>query len=340
MIDLRDYDFPLPESQIARFPVSPRDQSLLLCTRRHSNELAHRKFFQIGELLRAGDVLVANKTKVLKARLFANNSTGRRFEILLLAQSVENPTRWRCLVRPGRAIAEQGTQLLLPGDWQATVRRSTQDDRQFDIEFPATTQTEFLNWLDANGTVPLPPYLKRAAEPGDSETYQTVYAQNPGSVAAPTAGLHFTPQLLESLRTQGVQFETIDLTIGYGTFSPIDPDATELHEEPFSIDPQVAARLAQARSEGRRIIAVGTTAMRALESSVDGKLAGTTRLFIRPGYRFSQVDGLITNFHLPQSSLFILISAFMGREHAQAAYREALSQNYRFFSYGDAMVIL
>ncbi len=285
-------------------------------------------------------MLVLNKTKVLKARLFGENTTGRKFEILLLAQNAEQPTRWRCLARPGRYVADSGTSLLFPGGWQGTVRRSTEDDRQFDIEFPASTQQEFLSWLDAHGTVPLPPYLKRAAEPGDSETYQTVYAENPGSVAAPTAGLHFTPELLQALRDRGVQFETVDLTIGYGTFSPIDPQATELHAEPFTINPQVAARLDQARTERRRIIAVGTTALRALESSADGTLAGTTRLFIRPGYTFSQVDGLITNFHLPQSSLFILISAFMGREQAQAAYREALANNYRFFSYGDAMAIL
>jgi S-adenosylmethionine:tRNA ribosyltransferase-isomerase len=340
MIDLRDYDFPLPETRIARFPVTPRDQSALLCTHRSDSSIAHRKFHQIGDLLRAGDVLVLNKTKVLKARLFGQNATGRAFEVLLLAQSASCPTRWRCLVRPGRYIAEEGTRLIFPGDCSATVRRSTEDDRQFDIEFPNTTQEGFLSWLDTHGTVPLPPYLKRAAEAADAQTYQTVYAKEPGSVAAPTAGLHFTPELLEALRAKGVQFETITLTIGYGTFSPLDPAATELHAEPFCIESEVQARLAQARAERRRVIAVGTTALRALESTVDGTLTGTTRLFIRPGYTFTQVDGLITNFHLPQSSLFILISAFMGRENAQAAYGEALKNGYRFFSYGDAMAIL
>lgn len=338
MLDLRDFDFPLPEAQIAKHPVSPRDSSRLLLAPRNGGARIHRTFRDLPDYVRPGDVLVLNTTKVLKARLRAKNAKGREFEVLLLS-ALDGVKRWRCLVRPGRYIEEQGSDLFLAGDWSARVARSLSDFRQFEITFPTENRETWLDWLETHGEVPLPPYLKREAAPDDSRTYQTVYAQNPTSVAAPTAGLHFTPELLQALKDKGVQFENICLDIGYGTFSPVEPAAEELHSETYRIPSEVETRLNTARAEKRRVIAVGTTALRALESSANGCLEGATRLFIRPGYRFSRVDGLITNFHLPESSLFILVCAFMGTQNAQAAYREAIANQYRFFSYGDAMAI-
>ncbi len=309
-----------------------------MCAHRQNLELADHKFSDLDTLLRAGDTLVLNQTKVLKARVFGQSASGRRFEVFLLGQSGV-PEVWECLVRPGKHIKEGGTDLFFPGGMRASVCRDPHQNRQFLIRF-STSGAGWFDWLEKTGQVPLPPYLKREADESDAISYQTVYAKNPGSVAAPTAGLHFTPELLTRLKSRGIQIETLDLQIGYGTFSPIDPSTQVLHEEHYCISPATAQRLSAAREQGRRIVAVGTTALRALESAASGKLEGQTNLFIRPGYRFTQVDGLITNFHLPQSSLFILIAAFMGRENALHAYGHAIDRKYRFYSYGDAMLIL
>lgn len=284
--------------------------------------------------------MVLNKTKVLKARLFAKSAKGREFELLLLSPLAASPCTWNALVKPGRYIEQDGTRLTFADGTQALVRRSLAEDRQFEVQFPHVDAESFHTWVDSIGTVPLPPYMKRSADEADAQNYQTVYAERWGSVAAPTAGLHFTPGLIRTLQAAGVQFESLTLHIGYGTFSPIDPAADHLHSEPYAIEPTTAARLEKARSERRRVIAVGTTVLRALESAREGALSGNTTLFIRPGYVFSQVDGLITNFHLPRSSLFVLLCAFMGRENALAAYREAVEKKYRFYSYGDAMAVL
>jgi S-adenosylmethionine:tRNA ribosyltransferase-isomerase len=338
MLDLRDFAFPLPDSQIAKFPASPRDSSRLLITGRDGRASQHAHFRDLPQLLLPGDVLVLNKTKVLKARLRASNEKNRAFEILLLTP-LEGLHRWQCLVKPGRYIADPGS-ILQIGNLTAHVQRSKKDPRQFEITFPLQDPATWLEWLELHGEIPLPPYLKREVKEQDSQTYQTIYAEDARSVAAPTAGLHFTPELLDALKKKGVQFESLTLDIGYGTFSPVEATAQELHSETYCIPDPVYARLAQARRENRRVIAVGTTALRALESAAQGKNAGETRLFIRPGYSFSQLDGLITNFHLPEYSLFILVCAFMGTSNAQRVYREAIEMQYRFFSYGDAMAIL
>ena len=327
----------MPEERIARFPAVPRDHSRLLHAPLAGGVFEHLRFFELGKLLRAGDVLVVNTTRVLKARLFGENAKGRKFEILLLEP--ENGATWNTLVRPGKHIADTGSELLLPGGWTARVARHPRDDRRFQITFPQTGAA-FAEWLETHGHMPLPPYLKRPDQASDTVDYQTVYAQEGQSVAAPTAGLHFTPELMESLQNQGVAFEKITLDVGYGTFAPLEPSAQELHAEPYEIPADVDERLARARAEGRRVIAVGTTSLRALEASATQGPCATTRIFIRPGYRFARVDGLITNFHLPQSSLFILVAALMGIDRAQSAYREALAGDYRFFSFGDAMAIL
>jgi len=339
MIDLRDFDFPLPEHLIAKYPASNRENSRLFRLNRKTGEKNHLSFRDLGSCLVPGDVLVINDTKVIKARISAKKElTGRDFEILLT--SPLDRMRWECLVRPGKHIPEEGTVLQLPGGWEARIHRDDPNDRLFTIQFPPVTESELFRWLDTYGEVPLPPYLKRDAEFADAQAYQTVFASRPGSVAAPTAGLHFTENGIGRLKEQGVQFEKLTLSIGYGTFGPLSPEAEKLHPEHFEIDTDVLQRLKQARSEGRRVIAVGTTSLRALESAKTLGNEGTTDLFIRPGYTFTEADGLLTNFHLPQSSLFVLVCAFLGTKEAQEAYREAIEKNYRFFSFGDAMLLV
>jgi S-adenosylmethionine:tRNA ribosyltransferase-isomerase len=340
MLDLSEFEFVLPEDQIAKYPASPRDHSKLLVCDRKTGLTSHAQFFELTRFLRPGDILVLNNTKVLKARLSAKSAEGKEFEILLLSRS-DKPRTWKCLVKPGKHIALDGTELRLPGEVSARVFRESKDEKQFEITFPDDSEPAFSRWLDAHGSMPLPPYLKRPAESADSLNYQTVYAEKGESVAAPTAGLHFTPQLLGRIRDMGVEFENIQLEIGYGTFSPLEPSAETLHSESYSISPMVWEKLLLAKRLGRRVIAVGTTTLRALESAAQGGvLSGSTSLFIRPGYSFKAIDGLITNFHLPQSSLFILVCAWMGTEGAKRAYAEAIKSQYRFFSYGDGMLIL
>ncbi len=281
-------------------------------------------------------MLVVNDTKVIQARLFGEYK-GRRFEILLLAPTAGGQPTWKCLVRPGRYIDDKGSELTFPEGVTASVIR--REGREFEVCFHCPADS-FQAWLARAGHVPLPPYIQRPDNAADRVSYQTIYAKDPTSVAAPTAGLHFTPELIANLKTKGIEFQSLTLDIGYGTFAPLEPGATELHAEKYRIPAETVESLARARKEGRRIIAVGTTALRAMEASTAEGPDATTRLFIQPGYRFTQVDGLITNFHLPQSSLFILVCAFLGKEAAQDAYAHALGQGYRFYSYGDAMVIL
>lgn len=336
-LDAFDYD--LPEALIAKTPAQPRDHSLLLGVDRRTGALSHRRFHQLDEFLRAGDLLVLNNTRVLPARLFGLQENGRRFEVLLIERR-ESALHWRCLVRPGKKIAAE-TRLIFPGNRTAWVRREA--DAHFAIRFEAPDEAEFFRWLAEAGALPLPPYIKRPYVASDRETYQTVYAKHDGSVAAPTAGLHFTESLLARLREKGVESAELTLHIGYGTFSPIRTDEIEdheLHEESYEIDPSTFARLEIAKGQGRRIIAVGTTSLRTLESIPSHGPRGRTRLFIRPGHPFRWADGLITNFHLPKSSLFVLVASFLGLEATQAAYAEAVRLKYRFFSYGDAMAIL
>jgi S-adenosylmethionine:tRNA ribosyltransferase-isomerase len=340
MLNLSDFDFDLPEALIAKFPVSPRDHSRLLVTSRYGDALSHSHFYELPKWLKPGDVLVLNRTRVIKARLFASDSKKRSFEILLLGRC-EGNSAWNCLVRPGKRVAPEGTMLFWDDGVRARVFRQSAEERQFLLTFEGMDSKEVVDWIDRNGSMPLPPYLKRPARSEDNENYQTVYASQGESVAAPTAGLHFTQEGLSALEAQGVQFEHLELEIGYGTFAPLDPSATQLHKEQYVIAESTWKRLQSARREGRRVIAVGTTSLRALESAaLSERLQGDTSLFIRPGFSFKAADGLVTNFHLPQSSLFILICAFMDSvERAKRAYLTAISHQYRFFSYGDAMLI-
>jgi S-adenosylmethionine:tRNA ribosyltransferase-isomerase len=341
-VQLETFDYELPESLIATVPAEPRDHSRLLAVDRSSGALAHRRFFEIPEQLRPGDLLVMNDTRVLPARLYGEDASGRRLECLLIERG-EAPFQWRCLARPGRKI-RQPTELSFPEGGRGTIARAADDEHTFTLRFDGfASHAAFLTWIERAGNLPLPPYIKRAAEEGDRLRYQTVYAQDTGSVAAPTAGLHFTQGLLDTLRAKGVEQARVTLHIGYGTFSPIrtnNLDDHQMHEESYQIDPDTFRRLETAKREGRRIIAVGTTSLRALESIPAHGLTGRTRLFIRPGYRFQWVDGLITNFHLPKTSLYVLVSAFLGLDETRAAYAAAVRERYRFFSYGDAMAIL
>lgn len=333
-----DFTFELPESQIALFPAPERDGSRLMHVERGTGSREHKSFRDLPSLLRDGDLLVFNDTRVLPARLHAESEGGRRFEVLLLKEL--SPLHWSCLAKPGKKVGGP-TRLVFPDGVTAELRRS--GERGFDVHFAGVEPKDFLPWLDRHGKMPLPPYLKRPAETPDRERYQTVYSRDPKSIAAPTAGLHFTPEMLSLLEAQGVGMARITLEIGYGTFAPIDVDDLDdhrMHEETYRVPPQTVAALDLAKREGRRVIAVGTTALRALESLDELGTEAATSLFIRPGYGFRRVDGLITNFHLPESSLLILVCAFLGKEACLAAYAEAVREGYRFFSYGDAMAIL
>lgn len=332
-MELVDFDFNLPEELIAQEPAARRDSARLLLCARGASAFQHSTVRSLHSYLHPGDLLVLNNTKVIPARLFAQRGD-RAFELLLLEPSEEEALqRWKCLVRPGRRIkgitelqAQDGTQLF--------VERSGDD---FTVRFDLGDQ-DFWTWLSQNGEPPIPPYVRRKADVRDRERYQTVYAKTPGSVAAPTAGLHFTKPLLEDLQNRGIEMAEVTLRVGYGTFAPVTPDQWKtqtLHEELYEIPDATSQKIKAAR----RVIALGTTTLRALESGALWGPRGKTRLFIQPGFSFKVVDALFTNFHLPQSSLFVLVSAFMGKSEARAAYEEAIRAKYRFYSYGDAMFI-
>lgn len=339
-----EFDYDLPEELIAQTPVYPRDSSRLLVVDRRSQTLSHRTFRDVVEYLQAGDVLVVNDTRVIPARLFAKRPTGGKVEVLLLRNVGEN--KWECLVRPGRKIrlgdlveVHKDGELLATGK---VLERTEYGGRVIQWECAGG----FERLLEVAGTIPLPPYIHEPLK--DPERYQTVYAAVPGSAAAPTAGLHFTPELLQKVEDKGVSIEKITLDVGLGTFRPVKERTVEehvMHDEHFTISPDAADAINQARQRGGKVVAVGTTVVRALESAAcgDGAVApysGNTRLFIYPGYKFKVVDRLITNFHLPKSTLLMLVSAFAGKELIMRAYREAVAQRYRFFSFGDAMLIL
>lgn len=343
-----DFDYDLPPEFIAQSPVEPRDSSRLLVLDRHTGQIEHRTFRDIKDYLRPGDLLVANESRVLAARLFGKKvPTGGQVELLLLKKTGDRV--WESLVRGRRVRA--GSELVFEGtDLRAEVKAVTETGERL-IEFSEPVE----NWLDQIGIVPLPPYIH--AELDDAERYQTVYSRYTGSVAAPTAGLHFTPELMFALREQGVEFAFVTLDIGLDTFRPVKEENLQdhaMHTENCSLSPEVAHQINQARLAGRRVVAVGTTTVRTLESAanlacdVEGNACpcqtvrvfhGPTNLFIYPGYRFRVVDAMITNFHLPRSTLIMLVSAFAGREHILNAYEEAKKCGYRFFSFGDAMFI-
>jgi S-adenosylmethionine:tRNA ribosyltransferase-isomerase len=333
------YEYALPNELIAQRPTAVRTASRLLVLPA-AGTLTHRTFADLAEMLRPGDLLVANDTRVLRARIRAKRAKGGAAEVLLLGPD-SVPGRWEALVRPGRRI-RPGDALALDGGASIHIEERTPDGGRI-VRFEGVTAEDA---MERFGSMPLPPYITEAPSDVD-ERYQTVYARIPGSAAAPTAGLHFTPELIERLQNLGVAWKTLTLDVGTATFRPVSADDVRehrMHHERFAIPPGTAAAVTAAKREGRRVIAVGTTALRALEAAADdgGAIAAgadATDLFIYHPYRFRIVDALITNFHLPRSTLLMLVCAFAGRERAIDAYKEAVRLGYRFFSFGDAMFV-
>ncbi len=336
---LEDYGFELPDSQIARYPAERRDQSRLLAIDRRSGELRHRHFSDLPDELRPGDLLIMNNTKVRPARVHGKRETGGKVEFLFLEEL--SPGLWKTRARPTTKLKDRERIKVEHAQMWVAGRESEHLLVQVTPEGGVNVE----EWLERTGEIPIPPYFKRKAEALDRERYQTVYAERTGSVAAPTAGLHFTPELLSRVATRGVEVRYLNLTVGWGTFQPIRNEVLEkgeLESEHYDIPPATLAAIETAKKEGRRVIAVGTTTTRALESAFRDYPpvpAGNTTLFIREPWNFRGIDGLITNFHLPQSSLLMLVAAFAGRENILSAYREAVRLGYRFYSYGDACFI-
>ena len=340
---LSDFDFELPLELIAQEPVNPRDAAKLLIAHKTNKKLEHKKFSDITDYLNEGDVLVVNDSKVFPARLFGvKKNTGGAVEVFLHKKLTENT--WECLLG-GRVSA--GLVIELAKNFEATVKSNNQDGT-WQVEFNKTGEAFFLA-ISKIGHLPLPPYIKRPKDQKeDKRNYQTVYADDKkvGSVAAPTAGLHFTPRLLKKLKAKGVIIERVTLHVGLGTFSPVKTENIlnhKMHSEFAEIDKVTIKRLKKAKASGQRIVAVGTTSARTLESwgqaGFPDKYSAWTEIFIYPGYKFTAVDALITNFHLPKSTLLMLVSALAGKKFMEQAYSEAISHSYRFFSYGDAMFI-
>ena len=335
-----DFYFDLPEELIAQTPLEKRDESRLLCLDKNTGSMEHRHFYDLPDLLQEGDCLVLNNSRVLPARLIGARPTGGAIELVLLRDLGDN--RWECLSRPGRKTKPGQHIPFGNGELEAIVEETAPGGNRI-VQF--LYEGIFLEVLERLGRMPLPPYIR--AELENPERYQTVYAKELGSAAAPTAGLHFTQELLETIRAKGVRTEFITLHVGLGTFRPVKEDEIEdheMHSEFCMIPPETAEAVNTAKKNGGRIIAVGTTSCRTLESFAkdDGTLepsSGWTDIFIYPGYRFKCIDGLITNFHLPESTLIMLVSALAGREHILNAYRTAVENRYRFFSFGDAMFI-
>ncbi len=334
-----DFDYDLPEELIAQTPVEPRDSSRLLWYNRERDEVKHKIFRDIEDILKKGDVLVINTTKVYPARMFAHTEHGGKVEILLLKRL--NLTDWEVMVKPGKK-AQIGTVLTISDELKLQVLSRTETGERI-VHF--IFDGVFEDIISRLGEMPLPPYIKEKLK--DKNRYQTVYCKNEGSSAAPTAGLHFTVELLDRLRKKGVEICEVELNVGLGTFRPVkveDVTKHQMHSEHYRIDEENAEIVNRAKREGRRIVAVGTTSVRTLESACDenGFLHATsadTSIFIYPPYKFKCVDALITNFHLPKSTLIMLVSALMGREKTLELYKIAVEERYRFFSFGDAMFI-
>jgi S-adenosylmethionine:tRNA ribosyltransferase-isomerase len=335
-----DFDFQLPEELIAQTPLERRDSSRLLTLDKNTGAVGHQHFYDLPRFLRLGDCLVLNDSRVLPARLIGHRPTGGACEVLLLAD--RGGDLWECLVRPGRKLKPGAQVLFGDGQLTATVEAELNDGKRA-VRFHY--QGIFLEILERLGRMPLPPYIK--AELQDQERYQTVYSKVVGSAAAPTAGLHFTPELLEQVREMGVKVCYVTLHVGLGTFRPVKAEEItdhEMHSEFCMISRETAGVINETKKNGGRIICVGTTSCRTVESfaAEDGTMlerSGWTNIFIYPGYKFKVLDALITNFHLPQSTLIMLVSALAGRESILAAYETAVRERYRFFSFGDAMMI-
>jgi S-adenosylmethionine:tRNA ribosyltransferase-isomerase len=365
-IKISEFDYELPLELIAQTPIEPRDASRLLVVQRQRGTFEHRHFRDIGEYLRPGDLLIANQSRVIPARLLGRRAeTGGAVEVLLLAERSDlGPDHWETLVRPGRRLRKGAriefgpdpTQPALLGEVQQRTESGGRIVRFWIPTLEGNTNDPYSilsvrQHIDEIGNMPLPPYIHEKLE--DPERYQTVYSRIRGSAAAPTAGLHFTPELLDRLKAQGVQVGFVTLHVGLDTFRPVEHENVrdhKMHSEEIVLDAETAELINRTRRAGGRVIAVGTTSVRVLESVASlGEQAGqdeinpyrgATRLFITPGYRYKVVDGLITNFHLPRSTLLLLVSAFMGKELMERAYQEAIRERYRFFSFGDAMLLL
>lgn len=339
-LTLSDFDYPLPEELIAQEPAPVRDRSRLLVLERGSSALRHLNFSDIRTLLRPGDLLVLNDTRVLPCRIIARKPGGGKAELFLLEEQGVN--RWTALVRGG--LDRGRTVAVAPGIEAEIV--AVAEDGVRTLRFHGTPDIRTV--LPEVGRMPLPPYIRREVRPEDGDRYQTVYARHEGAVAAPTAGLHFTAELLRSLEEEGVGSATVTLHVGPGTFQPVrteDLSLHRMHAERYEVPEATAERISQVRGAGGRVIAVGTTTVRTLETAAqaEGTVrpgAGRSELFITPGFRFRVVDGMVTNFHLPKSTLVMLAAAFAGRERLLETYREAVRLRYRFFSYGDAMLVL
>ncbi len=340
MMKTSDFSFELPPELIAQTPLSQRDASRLLTLNKHTGQVEHKHFYDLTSMLRPGDCLVLNNSRVLPARLIGHRPTGGVCEVLLLVDKGDN--LWECLVRPGRKLKPGAEIIFGEGQLNATVEAEAEDGKRL-VRFHY--QGIFLEILEQLGKMPLPPYITEELQ--DAERYQTVYSREIGSAAAPTAGLHFTNELLEHIQDMGVKVCYVTLHVGLGTFRPVKAENItdhDMHSEFCMIPAETAQIINQTKQSGGRVICVGTTSCRTLESwaAEDGTLSecsGWTNIFIYPGYKFKVLDCLITNFHLPESTLIMLVSALAGREQVMQAYRQAVEEKYRFFSFGDAMFI-
>ncbi|MCB1120023.1 MAG: tRNA preQ1(34) S-adenosylmethionine ribosyltransferase-isomerase QueA [Verrucomicrobiae bacterium] len=338
-----DFDFHLPQELIAQNPVQPRDHSRMLVLDRVGQTMSHRRFYDLPDQLREGDVLILNDTKVIPSRLFGKVPEAGEGKVEVFLLNEQSGEYHRVLAKPGKKL-KPGRTVVFDDQLQAEVVEVEEDGCRL-VKF-ACTPSELQLHLDRIGHAPIPPYIKEST--ASREQYQTIYARDPGSSAAPTAGLHFTPEVFAALSAKGIAVEKVTLHVGRGTFQDVKAEKLQdhvMHSEYFELPEDVASRLNQARSAGRRIIAVGTTSVRVLESCAadDGTLIpqrADTRIFIYPGYHWKCVDGLLTNFHLPRSTLIMLVSSFAGSEFIQRAYAEAIGEKYRFFSFGDCMLIL
>lgn len=337
----RDFYFDLPERLIAQTPLEKRDHSRLLVLGKESGTISHRQFFELPDLLCSGDCLVLNDTRVLPARLLGHKTSGAAVEFLLLKAVGFN--KWQTLVKPGSKCKPGSEFLFGDGRLKAVIESVAEEGTRivkFDCKEP------FEQVLEELGHMPLPPYITETLS--DRERYQTVYAKATGSAAAPTAGLHFTDELMEAIRSKGVDIQTITLHVGLGTFRPVKAEHIGdhvMHSEFYSVDPETAEAINACKDRGGRIISVGTTSTRTLETLGDEKGhiksgSGWTDIFIYPGYHYKVVDGLVTNFHLPESTLIMLVCALAGQDHVMRAYREAVDKDYRFFSFGDSMIVI
>ena len=336
------YDFELPVDRIAQFPTEHRGDSRMMVVNRSTGEITHKQFSDLERLIPAGDAIVLNTTRVFRARLLGVRDNGTPAEILLLRPLGES--MWEAMVHPGGKL-KPGRVVKFVEGFEAEIL-STTERRTRVVQLNSRLPID--EAIEKYGHVPLPPYITRADEPADAERYQTVYAKESGSVAAPTAGLHFTPEMLERLAAKGIRRADVILHVGAGTFKPVEtehPADHVMHEESYTVPARTADILNETRSSGAKIWAVGTTSVRTLESAIDEdgvfrEKSADTRIFIRPPYKFRAVDRLITNFHLPRSTLMMLVAAFAGYDLTMRAYQEAIAEQYRLYSYGDAMVIV